>query len=71
LQGEILDRVAVRVASGGLLVYSTCSNENEENAAQIESFLARHPEFAVVASRESVPTETGHDGAFACALKRG
>ena len=69
-QAEILAAAASRVAPGGLMVYSTCSNEPEENGGQIEAFLAGHPEFSEVGRRESVPFETGHDGAFACALRR-
>lgn len=71
LQAEILDAAAGQVAPGGLLVYSTCSNEPEENADQVEAFLARHPDFTLRESKESVPFETGHDGAFAAALVRG
>ena len=70
LQAEILESAAAHVAPGGLLVYSTCSNEPEENADQVAKFLAAHPEFSEVARRESLPFETGHDGAFACALRR-
>ena len=70
LQAEILADAAARVAPGGLLVYSTCSNEPEENGDQIAAFLASHPEFSEVARRESVPFESGHDGAFACAMER-
>ena len=70
LQGEILDAAAAKVAPGGVLVYSTCSNEPEENLDQVNAFLARHPDFALRESRESVPFETGHDGAFAAALTR-
>ncbi len=70
LQAEILDRCAARVAPGGRLVYSTCSNEPEENEGQVAAFLARHPDFALVASRESIPVESGHDGAFAAAFER-
>ena len=70
LQAEILSSAAAHVAPGGLLVYSTCSNEPEENEAQIAAFLAAHPEFSEVARRESLPFETGHDGAFACAMRR-
>ena len=70
LQAEILDAVALRVRPGGRLVYSTCSNEPEENASQVAAFIARHPDFRLVASRESVPFETGYDGAFAAALER-
>ncbi len=70
LQAQILADAATRVAPGGLLVYSTCSNEPEENGDQITAFLASHPDFVEVARRESIPFESGHDGAFACALKK-
>lgn len=70
LQGEILDQAAPLVAKGGRLVYSTCSNEPEENGGQVAAFLARHPGFRLVEERESVPFETDHDGAFAAALVR-
>ena len=70
LQAAILTKAAERVAPGGVLVYSTCSNEPEENGSQIDAFLAAHGDFAEVARRESVPFETGHDGAFACAMRR-
>ena len=70
LQAEILDQVAPLVAKGGTLVYSTCSNEPEENLDQVNAFLARHPDFALDTTRESVPYESGHDGAFAARLIR-
>lgn len=70
LQSEILDACASRVAPGGALVYSTCSNEPEENEAQVAAFLARHPDFSLAESRESLPFESGTDGAFAAKLCR-
>lgn len=70
LQAEILDRCAARVVPGGRLVYSTCSNEPEENGSQAAAFLSRHPEFTQVEMRESIPFESGHDGAFAVAFER-
>lgn len=71
LQAGILDQAAALLAPGGLLVYSTCSNEPDENHMQVEAFLKRHPEFSLKGERESVPFETGHDGAFAAVLKKG
>ena len=70
LQAEILDACAPRVAPGGLLVYSTCSNEPEENEAQVTAVLARQPDFSLEESRESLPFESGTDGAFAARLRR-
>ena len=70
LQAEILDQIAPLVAPGGTLVYSTCSNEPEENVDQVNAFLSRHPDFTLDATRESLPFESGHDGAFAARLIR-
>ena len=70
LQTEILDQVAKLVAPGGTLVYSTCSNEPEENTDQVNAFLSRHPDFTLDTTRESIPFESGHDGAFAARLIR-
>ena len=70
LQAEILDGVVPLLAPGGMIVYSTCSNEPEENSGTVEAFLARHPDFALKGSEESVPFESGRDGAFAAALVR-
>ncbi|HSR16011.1 MAG TPA: transcription antitermination factor NusB, partial [Gemmatimonadales bacterium] len=55
-QGAALLRgVAPTVRPGGLLCFSTCSLEPEENEMQIETFLASHPEFR----RESGPAPEG------------
>ena len=45
LQAALLDAAAGVVEHGGLLVYSTCSVEAEENEHQVDGFLGRHPEF--------------------------
>ena len=70
LQSEILDQAAALVTKGGSLVYSTCSNELEENDEQVRAFVERHPDFTLDTIRESIPFESGHDGAFAARLIR-
>ncbi len=45
LQAGILEGGARAVEIGGLLIYSTCTLEPEENRLQVEDFLKRHPEF--------------------------
>ena len=50
LQCQILEAVAPCLRPGGVLVYSTCSTEPEENEDVIEEFCHAHAEF----QRESV-----------------
>jgi 16S rRNA (cytosine967-C5)-methyltransferase len=49
LQAGILAGGAGAVDAGGLLVYSTCTLEPEENEDQIAAFLSTHPEFEIEA----------------------
>ena len=85
MQRTILHAAAEAVRPGGLLVYSTCSLEPEENDAQIERFLASSngewtleppPEGTVPASvldagrLRVLPHRVGADGAFAARLRR-
>lgn len=71
LQSFILSCAAKFVAPGGILVYATCSNEPEENGLRVDAFLASDDgaRFKEVARHESIPVDTGFDGAFACAMK--
>jgi 16S rRNA (cytosine967-C5)-methyltransferase len=83
LQAELLDGAAEVVQPGGLLIYSTCSLEREENEQQVEQFLQRHPEFGRENSRSVspdllspagdlmiLPQRQGIDGAYAARLRR-
>ncbi|TSD88157.1 RsmB/NOP family class I SAM-dependent RNA methyltransferase [Mycobacterium sp. KBS0706] len=58
VQREILDSAA-RLAKpdGGRVIYATCSLLREENEAQVEGFLAAHPDYRLV------PVETVWDEA--------
>jgi 16S rRNA (cytosine967-C5)-methyltransferase len=83
-QRAILRAAARCVRPGGLLVYSTCSLEPEENDGPVDAFLAEHPEWAVEpppagtvpdAVLDSgrlrvLPHRHGADGAFAARLRR-
>jgi 16S rRNA (cytosine967-C5)-methyltransferase len=83
LQAELLDSTAAVVRPGGLLVYSTCSVEREENLDQVERFLQRHRQFqrepapgfpGGLLSAEGdlliLPQLHGMDGAYAARLRR-
>lgn len=47
-QATILQSASRLVKPGGRLIYATCSILREENEAQIERFLAQHPEYKPV-----------------------
>ena len=44
-QLKILETVAPTLKPGGVLVYSTCTTEPEENEEVVGAFLSRHPDF--------------------------
>ncbi len=62
-QSAILDKAGQYVRPGGLLVYATCSVFPEENQAQIDGFMRRHPHFRPAALPGSDLVETA-DGAI-------
>ena len=83
-QAAILDTAARLLKPGGRLVYSTCTIDPAENQQQVGAFLQRWPEFTVVTpavtlpdgmeydpcGAVSVPTRTGMDGFFLCAMQK-
>jgi 16S rRNA (cytosine967-C5)-methyltransferase len=55
LQAKLLENVAAHLKSGGILVYSTCTLTRDENEQNVESFLARHPEFELQEAARYLP----------------
>jgi len=84
LQKTILRAGANVVKPGGLLIYSTCSLEPEENDEQLDSFLSENPNFVLEPPPEGsvspdlldagrlrvLPQRHETDGAFAARLRR-
>jgi 16S rRNA (cytosine967-C5)-methyltransferase len=54
-QRAILDAVARLLKPGGVLVYSTCSTEREENEERVEAFLRSHGGWTVEDLRGVLP----------------
>ena len=67
-QLELLQDAAARLATGGTLVYSTCSLEPEENSGVVQKFLGSNPQFKLEHERELLPFTDGVDGAYVARL---
>jgi 16S rRNA (cytosine967-C5)-methyltransferase len=57
-QAAILDEACRLVRPGGRLVYATCSILPAENEDQMAAFMARHPDFSVVALPRAWPFDS-------------
>ena len=55
IQRKILDTASKYVKSGGTLVYSTCTIQDEENINLVKAFLAENPEFELDSIEALVP----------------
>ncbi len=82
-QLEILEHAATLVRPGGVIIYSTCTIEPEENSGVVQKFLAQHSNFELEPAEYFLPetvVEDGFlqtfphrhrsDGAFAARLKK-
>lgn len=69
-QLELLMQAASHLKEGGVLVYSTCSLEPEENASVVQEFLARNVWFRLERAREILPFVDQADGAYVARLVR-
>ena len=84
VQRELIRAAATQVTVGGLLIYSTCSLETEENDAIVEGFLRDHPSWRLEPpSSGTVPSNVldggylrvlpqahGVDGSFAARIRK-
>jgi len=86
IQARILQGASRCVRPGGLLIYSTCTLEPEENEEVVSQFITESDQFRVEAPSNPsgnvgefvdedgylrvLPQETGFDGAFAARMRR-
>lgn len=70
LQRAILGTAKRYVKPGGVLVYSTCTLNEEENEGITAEFLRENADFTRVTEKNFFPHETGGDGFFAAVFRR-
>jgi 16S rRNA (cytosine967-C5)-methyltransferase len=70
-QLQLLRDAIPRLKPGGLLVYSTCSLEPEENSEVVHEFLSAHPAMHLQRERALTPWENNVDGAYVARFVRG
>ncbi len=69
-QLKLLEEASGLLKPGGVMVYSTCSLEPEENTGVIQQFLTAHPDWKLTAERQLLPWVDGVDGAYVGRLQR-
>jgi 16S rRNA (cytosine967-C5)-methyltransferase len=67
-QLDLLKLAATKLKPGGVLVYSTCSLEPEENLEVVKEFLRERKNFKLESERELLPFADNVDGAFVAKL---
>jgi 16S rRNA (cytosine967-C5)-methyltransferase len=70
LQLQLMHQAAPLLKPGGVLVYSTCSLEPEENEEVAREFLTTHGDFKLLQSHQLLPFVDGTDGVYVAQIKR-
>ncbi len=70
IQRSILKNAAAYVKKGGILVYSTCTVNRDENEENIKCFLENFKEFDLIEQRQLLPHIDKTDGFFYAVFER-
>jgi len=68
-QLDLLKQAVTVLKSGGVIAYSTCSLEPEENSEVVKEFLAANQNFKLESERQLLPFADSVDGAYVARLK--
>lgn len=70
IQREILNNAGKYVKKDGILVYSTCTINKEENENKVQEFLKNNTDFQLIHSKQFLPHVDGTDGFYIAKLIR-
>ena len=68
-QLDLLKFAATKLKPGGVLIYSTCSLEPEENSDVVKEFLRKQENFKLETGQQLLPFADDVDGAYVARLK--
>ncbi|HEY1789482.1 MAG TPA: 16S rRNA (cytosine(967)-C(5))-methyltransferase RsmB [Verrucomicrobiae bacterium] len=69
-QLDLLKLAATKTKPGGIVIYSTCSLEPEENGSVVQEFLRADKSFELERERELLPFKDNVDGAYVARLRK-
>ena len=70
-QKLLLESANKHLKVGGVLVYSTCTINKNENEKQIAKFIENHPNYQLIEEKVILPYEYNSDGFYIAKLKKG
>lgn len=70
-QVKLLESAHLYLKENGILVYSTCTLNKNENERQIAKFIEKHPEYILLEEKVIFPYEYDSDGFYIAKLKKG
>jgi 16S rRNA (cytosine967-C5)-methyltransferase len=70
LQDRLLRRAVELTRPGGIIVYSTCSIEPDENEERVRALLAERDDVSLEEQRASLPAVGGGDGGYVARLRK-
>lgn len=70
-QMSLLDSADSYLKVNGILVYSTCTINKNENERQIAKFIENHPNYELIEEKTILPFEYDSDGFYLAKLKKG
>ena len=70
LQKKLFESAYKALKHGGVMVYSTCTINKDENEKMIKAFISENNNFEVVFEKQILPQDYHSDGFYICKMRR-